>query len=708
MRYRLELVVAAVVVAVFVVPSGGALAADPRVGVLTSSDSAEFAALVGVNRVDDFENGWYDALDAAGYNPTWITAETIDAAVLADFDVVVLPFTIALADEPSPALLDWVRAGGGMVVEKGSPRVFRDPDGSAPGPFEYWFVHNGGSAFEWGPLSAGYQKDLINDPTPHDFSVLSTGTHPVIQRTLSATGLPSIELRRPNGAGAEFTVPLTGNTNTTPLMTFDVHSTTSNEGVDPTVYDGYQAAEAIRFGHGRIVYWDFLLVDFLIHSDGLQPAGGGLTQREVANELALQSVDWVGESDGSFADFTASARVTTSTNSFLTGLNFSVTATGTGNGSLVGMLHIRVLNPAGKVVYAEDRGRLGLVPGDSVLYYVAYKAGRNLDDGEYTVEAWFASDLPDYILQAAARTHVTRGQGRDIPHAVVAPSISSTGSELIVGYRPATGAIETLVGSSNFGGTVFTGADTFASGSFGGGDGSDLVVYDSSTAQVNYLHRYFTNWSTMFDGHWSRGWTHVIPGDYNGDGASDMLFYRASDGMMVFYTVTATGRFIPITPVMYGNRGWTQLVPGDFNDDGRDDVLWYRAADGLMRYYQVTDDGGFTPITPVMHGNQGWSWIPSGDMDGDGKDDVLWYRSSDGLARLYSIEGARHVPIGPAFSLAPRASQVISADVAGTAGVEVALISDTALTVLDFSAGVMAAVDSAPVVADLRIAAVSG
>ena len=681
-------------------------AAGPRVGVVKSADSVEFGALIGSNRVTDFENGWFDALAAHGFEPEWITAETLDAAILSQFDVVVLPFTLSLSKEPSEALLDWVRAGGGLVVDKSSPRVFRDPDGSAPGPFEYWFAAYGGSLFEWGPLSAAYQKDLVNDPTPHDFSVLSTGTHPVIQRTLTATGLSSLSLRRPNGGGAEFTVPLGNNPNTTPLMVFDIHSSTSVEGVDPRIYDGSQAAEAIRYGYGRLVYWDFLLVDFLVHSDGFQPAGGGLTQRDVARELARQSVQWVSESDGSFASVGATAAVTSEVSAYSTSIVLNSTVRNTGNGSLVGTLYMRVLNPAGSVVFGQERELVNLAPGDANSYSVAYKPQKLLDDGTYTVEIWFSSGVPDYLIQAAARTFVVRSQGKDIPHAVVAPSLVTTGTDMLVGYRPATGAIETLIGPSNYGSTVFPDADTFAAGSFGGGADSDLVVYESSTARVNYLRRYLRNWSPMFDGFWSRGWTHVVPGDYNGDGVSDVLFYRASDGLMRFYTITPTGRFIPITPAMFGSRGWSQLVPGDFNDDGRDDVLWYRAYDGLMRYYQVTDQGDFVPITAVQYGTRNWDWIPSGDLDGDGKDDVLWYRSADGLARVYTIEAGRHVPLGPSFTLTSKAEQLVSGDFSSTSGEEIVLLTDATLIVLDYSGGTMAPVESVPVVSDLRIAAV--
>ncbi len=695
-------------VMVFVPVTPAHAASLVKIGVFTSADSIEFSALVGVTRVPSFENGWFDVLYDAGLDPQWVVAEDASDALLADFDVLVMPFTIALGKTQSVAVLDWVRAGGGLIVEKGSPRVFYDVGGSAPGPYEYWFREYGGSVFEWGPLSAAYQKDLINDPTPWDYSVLSTGTHPIIQRTLAATGLSSLKLDRPNGAGAEFTVPLAGNSNTVPLFTYDVHSSTSVEGVDPRIYDGFQAAEAIRYGFGRLVYWDFLLVDFLVHSDGFQPAGNGLQQKDVARELALQSVSWVSESDGVYAVQKGVASVSSVVAAYSTVIVLNSKVANVGNASLVGDLYMRVLDPSGRVVFSQQRDLINLAPGDFHEYSVSYKPGKRLSDGLYTVEFWFASNVPDYVFQGASRTFVKRSQGKNIKSSQVAPSLVSSGTQLLVGYRPATGVVETLIGSSNFGASVFAGGDTFESGSFGGAPGSDLVVYDSSSGNVNYLFRNLSNWSVLFDGSWSRGWSHVVAGDFDGNGVGDMLFYRASDGLIVFYTITASGRFIPLTDVMHGSRGWSEIVAGDFNGNGSDDVLWYRASDGVMRFYQVSSTGVFKALTPVLYGNHGWDRIPSADFDGDGKDDVLWYRSSDGLARVYSIEGSRHVPLGPAFHLTRNADALEAGDFLASSGSEVALLKGSQLTVLDFSDGVFVAKQSTSVVAGLLIAAVDG
>ncbi len=181
------------------------------------------------------------------------------------------------------------------------------------------------------------------------------------------------------------------------------------------------------------------------------------------------------------------------------------------------------------------------------------------------------------------------------------------------------------------------GMDVVWGGFLGGSTGADILLYDRDTGLFEFRAVDSSGDTYAFyEKYGTRGWSHVVPGDYNGDDIADLLFYRASDGLMRFYTITADGTFRAMTPIMYGNRGWTQMIPGDFDANGTDDLLWYRATDGLMRFYTVSGTR-FTPMTPVMYGNRNWSQIPSGDFDGDGRDDLMYYRSNDGLYRFYTI-----------------------------------------------------------------------
>lgn len=198
--------------------------------------------------------------------------------------------------------------------------------------------------------------------------------------------------------------------------------------------------------------------------------------------------------------------------------------------------------------------------------------------------------------------------------------------------------------------TPVLGSDVVSGVYLGGSNDDDLLMYDAETGSFQFLEVGYSGYragsvgqvsemTTFVSTFGSRGWSHVVTGDYNGDGVSDLLFYRSADGLMRFYTTSSSGAFTPITPVLYGSRGWTHMVPGDYNGDGRDDVLWYRATDGVMRFYEIRDGGIFAAMTPAMYGNTGWDQIPSGDFDADGSDDVFYYRD-DGLGRFYTINGS--------------------------------------------------------------------
>lgn len=222
----------------------------------------------------------------------------------------------------------------------------------------------------------------------------------------------------------------------------------------------------------------------------------------------------------------------------------------------------------------------------------------------------------------------------------------------LAGYRPHDGRLvmERFVLASggeyfweaNVSGSVLTdlleGTIIWA-GELGSGTGRDVLLYSASSS----LFQFWTaapngdEWSKFFEQTGTRGWTHLIPGDFDGNGVTDLLFYKADVGLMRFYTVTSSG-FRPLTPAMTGTKFWSEIVPGDFDGDGSDDLLFYRREDGLMRFYEVDISGLFAPISPVLWGTGGWSQIPSGNFDGIGNDDLLFYRQDDGLARYYTVE----------------------------------------------------------------------
>jgi SpoIID/LytB domain protein len=132
----------------------------------------------------------------------------------------------------------------------------------------------------------------------------------------------------------------------------------------------------------------------------------------------------------------------------------------------------------------------------------------------------------------------------------------------------------------------------------------------------------------------------VIPvGDFDGDGHSDLAARRA-DGKLILYSGNGSGGFLRAGRVV-GN-GWGSFTsvfsPGDFNGDGRSDVI-ARAPGGLLYLYPGNGSGGWLQRRLIGRGWNAFSTIiSSGDFNGDGRSDVLG-RRWDGTLWMYPGSG---------------------------------------------------------------------
>ncbi|WBB65442.1 FG-GAP-like repeat-containing protein [Micromonospora sp. WMMD812] len=147
----------------------------------------------------------------------------------------------------------------------------------------------------------------------------------------------------------------------------------------------------------------------------------------------------------------------------------------------------------------------------------------------------------------------------------------------------------------------------------------------------------------------------IIPGDYNGDGRTDVLAQLA-DGTLKIWPSTgdlsASGRLLAGGNWIVGNGFTTSAVPrifpGDFDGDGRTDLV-AQYADGSMKAYPSSGDLSanlklFPSTDAAKVVGSGWrsSSIPRvapADVDGDGRTDLI-AQLSDGRLRAYQSSGA--------------------------------------------------------------------
>ena len=114
--------------------------------------------------------------------------------------------------------------------------------------------------------------------------------------------------------------------------------------------------------------------------------------------------------------------------------------------------------------------------------------------------------------------------------------------------------------------------------------------------------------------------TALVPGDFNGDGKTDLLAYRAGTGADAICTSLGGGHFSCAAVTI--NNSYDQVIPGDFDHDGQTDLLFYKR--GAPTQYLWTNIGTGHPTTHAFTIRGSYIIVP-GDYNGDGYTDLLFY-----------------------------------------------------------------------------------
>lgn len=153
---------------------------------------------------------------------------------------------------------------------------------------------------------------------------------------------------------------------------------------------------------------------------------------------------------------------------------------------------------------------------------------------------------------------------------------------------------------------------------------------------------------------WTAEFTDVAPvyghGDFNGDGADDLLLLRNGALWFSYGSTSQVPTVVAMSAVRVMRAGemqraiaGTEPVIGDFDGDGRDDVLWATATgaavDNGQIWFGTAEIGAFRGAPAAWTQHDPSAFWSVGDFDGDGGDDVLWYRESTGELLLQLLDG---------------------------------------------------------------------
>ncbi len=147
----------------------------------------------------------------------------------------------------------------------------------------------------------------------------------------------------------------------------------------------------------------------------------------------------------------------------------------------------------------------------------------------------------------------------------------------------------------------------------------------------------------------------VEVGDWNDDGRADLMWFEQNTGDNRWFVSNGNGTFTKYTnPIsataLNGGRG--VVHPGDWNGDGRADFLWYDRVTGENRWFMGNGAMGFTQYSNLIAPssiNENIGDLFTGDWNGDGRIDVMWYDRATGYNRWFLSSGALGAA-APAFT----------------------------------------------------------
>ncbi len=138
------------------------------------------------------------------------------------------------------------------------------------------------------------------------------------------------------------------------------------------------------------------------------------------------------------------------------------------------------------------------------------------------------------------------------------------------------------------------------------------------------------------DGAWGTNWE-VYPVEFNGDARTDLFLHDVVTGRYLRAINDGNGDFVcsssgqscqdPALIPSVWETDW-EIYPGDFDGNGQSDLLQYNTTTGVARILVTGADGTAAAVVPVSL--QPGSIVQVGDLNGDGADDLFLYDQATG------------------------------------------------------------------------------
>jgi len=137
-------------------------------------------------------------------------------------------------------------------------------------------------------------------------------------------------------------------------------------------------------------------------------------------------------------------------------------------------------------------------------------------------------------------------------------------------------------------------------------------------------------------------WHSATPSDFNGDGLTDMMINTTTPGAGWYtYLSDGDGTFTKVPGSFTPYHQWHSATPGDFNGDGLADMMINTTTPGAGWYTYLSDgDGTFTKVPGSFTPYHQWHSATPSDFNGDGLTDMMINTTTPGAGwYLYKSDG---------------------------------------------------------------------
>lgn len=184
------------------------------------------------------------------------------------------------------------------------------------------------------------------------------------------------------------------------------------------------------------------------------------------------------------------------------------------------------------------------------------------------------------------------------------------------------------------------GDDPSVVGDYDGDNKADLAVYraGANSGDPSFWYYRVTPGGPVFGRQWGQNGDFPAPGDYDGDGKDDFGVQRNGGGGQAnfFFNYNAAAPGVLSNLTRFGTP--TDVVtPGDYDGDGKTDVATSRGSGGnILWMYQPSTALG--TIVALNWGLSATDFRVQGDYDGDGKTDLaVWRPDADPNQNFFLI-----------------------------------------------------------------------